>query len=97
MNSTSERAFFDTNVLIYMHDQRWPEKRRLAAEFFRGHIEARSTWLSTQVSQEFFVAVTQKLASCPVEEARGSSIVRTSPTAGAMAACGQSIPSSCSR
>jgi predicted nucleic acid-binding protein len=31
----TERAFFDTNVLICLHDRRSPEKRRQAAEVYQ--------------------------------------------------------------
>lgn len=66
----AERAFFDTNLLIYLHDRRSPEKRRRAAEVFRKSLETRDVYLSTQVLQEFFVAVTHKLANLPAEQAR---------------------------
>ncbi len=66
----AERAFFDTNLLIYLHDRRFPEKRRRAAEVFRKSLDTRDVCLSTQVLQEFFVAVTHKLANLPAEQAR---------------------------
>lgn len=66
----TERAFFDTHVLIYLHDRRFPERRRQAAEVFRKSLESRNAYLSTQVLQEFFVAVTHKLANLPADQAR---------------------------
>lgn len=65
----SERRFLDTNVLVYLYDQDEPRKqeraREILAESPRG-----SLVLSTQVLQEFFVAVTRKIAvPLPNEEA----------------------------
>lgn len=56
------RAFFDTNVLVYVVDLDSPEKSRRAHELMRSHAASGSLLLSTQVLQEFYVAVTRKLA-----------------------------------
>lgn len=55
------RRFFDTNVLVYMFDEEAPEKRDLAHQHFRAAVAAGSFVVSTQVLQEFYVAVTLKL------------------------------------
>lgn len=63
-------AFFDTNILVYLFDADSPDKRRRAQEIFRGEVEAGRFVTSTQVLQEFYVAVTRKLAPpLPPDEA----------------------------
>jgi len=54
------KAFFDTNVLLYMYggDQ---DKQTRAIELFRLHAMAGCMLLSTQVIQEFYVAGARKL------------------------------------
>ena len=56
------KFFFDTNVLVYLFDTDSPDKRRKARALFQKHSEAGDILLSTQVLQEFYVAVTRKLA-----------------------------------
>jgi predicted nucleic acid-binding protein len=58
---TGEVAFFDTNILLYMHDHRDPGKQHRADEAFRKHSEANTLVISTQVIQEFYVIATRKL------------------------------------
>ena len=57
------KAFFDTNILVYLFDAGAPAKRRRAREVLTQHTLAGETLLSTQVLQEFYVAVTRKLAT----------------------------------
>jgi predicted nucleic acid-binding protein len=54
----AETLFIDTNVLVYLFDLDEPEKKVVAETLFRDHPGIR---LSTQVLQEFYVAVTRKL------------------------------------
>jgi predicted nucleic acid-binding protein len=56
------RRFFDTNVLVYMFDGSEPQKKRRAQELLRQAVADGAALLSTQVLQEFFVAVTRKLS-----------------------------------
>ena len=56
------RAFFDTNVLAYLHDESSPEKRRIARELLSSWFPAGRTVVSTQVLQEFYVVLTGKLS-----------------------------------
>lgn len=66
----SDRAFVDTNVLVYLFDRDTPVKQRRARELLAR--EASRLVLSTQVLAEFYVAVTRKLArplSAPEAEA----------------------------
>jgi len=57
------KAFFDTNILVYLFDTGAPAKQRRARELLAQHTLAGETLLSTQVLQEFYVAVTRKLAT----------------------------------
>jgi predicted nucleic acid-binding protein len=56
------RAFFDTNILVYLYDNDAPEKKRKAQSLLLKAAEAGQVLLSTQVMQEFYVSVTRKLA-----------------------------------
>jgi predicted nucleic acid-binding protein len=56
------RAFFDTNVLVYLFDADAPEKRKRAGELLKRTAAEGGVVLSTQVLQEFYVATTRKLA-----------------------------------
>ena len=54
-------AFVDTNLLVYRRDKSEPAKQPLAEEWMAFLWNARSGRLSTQVLNEFYVTVTQKL------------------------------------
>lgn len=56
------RAFFDTNVVVYLFDADTPPKQKIARELLRRTAVEGGVLLSTQVLQEFYVAVTRKLA-----------------------------------
>jgi predicted nucleic acid-binding protein len=66
----TDRVFFDTNILVYFHDTREPDKQRVAEQLLRTHLADRRLVLSTQVLQEFFVTVTQKLRAVPAAQAK---------------------------
>ena len=68
------KFFFDTNVLVYLFDADSPHKRKQARVLFQKHAEAGDILLSTQVLQEFYVAVTRKLAR-PLDAAPASEAV----------------------
>jgi predicted nucleic acid-binding protein len=55
-------VFLDTNVLVYFFDKGEPEKRQTARYCVRELVRDDRAVLSTQVLQEFYVAVTRKLA-----------------------------------
>jgi predicted nucleic acid-binding protein len=57
----SARAFVDTNVFVYLFDDDAPRKQAAAREILRTDGRGRELVLSTQVLQEFYVAVTRKL------------------------------------
>lgn len=55
------KAFVDSNVLIYAHDLDAGIKQKRARECLRELWEKKTGRLSTQVLQEFYVNVTQKI------------------------------------
>ncbi|MBH0202438.1 MAG: PIN domain-containing protein [Nitrospira sp.] len=57
-----ERLFLDTNVLVYLFDADDLPKQRRAQELLSDRELRAQLILSTQVLQEFYVAVTRKLA-----------------------------------
>jgi predicted nucleic acid-binding protein len=61
MNSTSGRAFVDTNVLIYAHNLDAGAKREIANRVLQELWHERKGILSLQVLQEFYVNVTRKI------------------------------------
>ncbi len=62
MNSTSDRTFVDTNVLIYAHNVDAGVKHDIARGILDELWRERSGVLSIQVLQEFYVNVTRKIA-----------------------------------
>lgn len=54
-------VFVDTNVLVYARDASESEKQPLASAWLETLWESREGRLSTQVLQEYYVAVTRKL------------------------------------
>ncbi len=68
------KFFFDTSVLVYLFDADSPDKRKKARALFQKHAESGDILLSTQVLQEFYVAVTRKLAR-PLDAAAAAEAV----------------------
>jgi len=62
------KTFFDTNILVYAFDAGAPAKRKKAVQLLSEHAAAGEVLISTQVLQEFYVAVTRKLAQPLPEE-----------------------------
>jgi predicted nucleic acid-binding protein len=56
------RIFLDTNVLVYAHDRSAGKKHEIARDAVLDLWESGLGILSTQVLQEFFTAVTKKIA-----------------------------------
>jgi predicted nucleic acid-binding protein len=56
------RAFFDTNLFVYLFDRDDPSRQQRAAELVAAHEQQDSIVISTQVLQEFFAVVTRKPA-----------------------------------
>ncbi|MEQ9641664.1 MAG: PIN domain-containing protein [Alphaproteobacteria bacterium] len=55
------RVFFDTNILVYTDDRRYPDKQARAVELVRQCRRNGTAVISTQVLQEYYAAVTRKL------------------------------------
>jgi predicted nucleic acid-binding protein len=69
------RVFVDSNILIYAHDKDAGTKQKRAADLLRALWEARTGTLSTQVLQEFYVNVIQKI-KIPLNRAAAREVVR---------------------
>ena len=57
-----ERSFIDSNILVYTDDAAFPEKQEIAMALLETGWNSGNIILSTQVLQEYFSAVTCKLA-----------------------------------
>lgn len=60
------RVFLDSNILVYAQDGSAGAKQRRCRELVAGLAESGDGVISTQVLQEFFVAVTRKLGVSPL-------------------------------
>ena len=69
------RVFFDTNILVYLFDNDAADKKEQARARFKTETSAGRVLLSTQVLQEFYVAVTRKLL-VPLEPEAAKGVVR---------------------
>jgi predicted nucleic acid-binding protein len=59
------RAFFDSNILIYVDDRGEPEKQRIARELIERYFSVGYGIVSVQVLQEYFNTLTRKLKADP--------------------------------
>jgi predicted nucleic acid-binding protein len=57
-----DRVFLDTNILVYLFDADVPAKQQRGQDLLSNRELRTRLILSTQVLQEFYVSVTQKLA-----------------------------------
>lgn len=70
MSAETAREFVDANVLVYAFDSSAKSKQAAAAQLLERLWESGNGCLSVQVLQEFFVAVTRKVARpLPIDEA----------------------------
>ena len=60
------RVFLDANVLVYAQDSRAPKKQRVSRDIITRLAKDADGVISTQVLQEFYVAVTRKLGVQPL-------------------------------
>lgn len=59
----SDKAFIDTNILVYLFDGRFPRKQRAAGELLQRLVRERvAPVVSTQVLQEAYCALTRSLS-----------------------------------
>lgn len=77
----SDRAFLDTNVLVYAFDADSPVKQAIARRLLEELALRGRCVLSTQVLQELFVTVTRKRAVAPPEAARSGTTRRAARSA----------------
>lgn len=75
-SGTIDRAFVDTNVLIYAHDIDAGRKHDVAKAALRDLWAERAGVLSTQVLQEFYVNATRKLKK-PLARQEARTVVET--------------------
>ncbi len=73
--STIGKIFVDSNILIYAHDSDAGGRQRRAAAALAQLWDLRAGCLSTQVLQEFYVNVTQKIKS-PLPKSAAREVVR---------------------
>jgi predicted nucleic acid-binding protein len=69
------KVFVDSNILIYAHDAAAARKREVAAAELKALWKDQLGRVSTQVLQEFYVTVTQKLGK-PLSKGDAREIVR---------------------
>jgi predicted nucleic acid-binding protein len=63
----NDKVFFDTNILVYLQSGMDPVKSAISRSWFEKHTEDNSLVLSSQVLQEFYVAMTRKLHHDPLK------------------------------
>ncbi|MEM3127091.1 MAG: PIN domain-containing protein [Candidatus Woesearchaeota archaeon] len=69
--------FIDSNILIYLTDLDYPDKKRKAKQIIsRAVIGNEKFAISPQILGEFFVNATKKIAS-PISEEEGKEIIRS--------------------
>jgi predicted nucleic acid-binding protein len=72
---SGNRAFVDTNVLVYAHDVTAGDKHRRACALLEELWDSREGCLSVQVLQEFFVTTTRKIPK-PLEAPAAAQIIK---------------------
>jgi predicted nucleic acid-binding protein len=70
-----DKVFVDSNILIYAHDSDAGARRQRAADRLRELWDTQSGRLSTQVLQEFYLNVTQKIRF-PLNRSSAREVVR---------------------
>ncbi len=71
---TAPKIFVDTNVLVYAHDVTAGRKQEVARDAVRELWNAETGVVSTQVLQELFVSLTQKIPT-PIERRKARAIL----------------------
>ena len=72
----NDRAFLDTNILVYAYDKHEPRKQKEAQAILTHGIEQDTVVLSVQVLGEFFNVVTRHIKS-PMSPDEAQSIIET--------------------
>lgn len=68
-------VFIDTNILVYAYDITAKEKHETAAGIIAGLWETGKGIISTQVLQEFYVTMVQKIPN-PIDDDEAAGIIR---------------------
>ncbi|MCA9472774.1 MAG: PIN domain-containing protein [Nitrospirales bacterium] len=68
------KSFVDTNVLVYAHDKTAGRKRGAAREIPLNQWDSETGVFSTQVFQEVFVSLTQKIPA-PIDKKKARAII----------------------
>ena len=63
----SDKAFVDTNILVYTVDGRFPDKRQISLDLIANLQANKNLVTSTQVLQEFYNVTTHKLKLDPIQ------------------------------
>ncbi len=61
-----DKVFFDTNILVYMQSGMDPAKTKVSRQLFEHNSLDNLIVLSTQILQEFYVAMTRKMGHDPL-------------------------------
>ena len=72
---SEDKIFIDTNIMIYAYDVSAVEKHQIASHILRDLWNSGLGVLSTQVLQEFFVNIVQKIQK-PIDKKLAKEIVR---------------------
>jgi predicted nucleic acid-binding protein len=75
MSYTGFNAFFDTNILAYVFSENEPEKQKIAKNLINKWRPFGKIVISTQVLQELFVVLTQKLKP-PMNDDIAANLIR---------------------
>lgn len=73
-SATTSRDFFDTNILVYMYDDRDPQKQDKAFDTVTVAIDNHTGAVSAQVLGEFFNTVTRRIPNSLSVEAAEDAI-----------------------
>jgi len=75
----SDKAFLDSNILVYAYDSSCPEKQNCARLCIQNGLVQEEAALSPQVLSEFYVVVTRKIAT-PLSPTGALDIIETLQT-----------------
>lgn len=68
LTDTTDKVFFDTNILVYAYDRRDPAKQERAFELLADAISNENGVVSAQVLGEFYNAATRRVSNPLPEE-----------------------------
>lgn len=72
---SGDKVFVDTNIIVYAYDRDAGKKHQIASKLVKDLWHSGLGVLSTQVLQELFVTVTNKISS-PLDTAKATGIVK---------------------